>query len=98
MVRYLSMISFTDQGIQSIEESPARAKQFQSRVKAAGGKVIGQYWAVGRYDGFMIFEVPDEATGAALLLQLGKLDNVRTTTQRIFNAAEFQEIVNRTNG
>ncbi len=93
MVRYLSLISFTDKGIQSVTHSIERAEQFQSRVADAGGRVLHQYWSLGEFDGCVLFEVPDEMTGAALLLQLGQADNVRTRTTRIFDNTEFAKII-----
>jgi uncharacterized protein with GYD domain len=41
----------------------------------------------------LIFEAPDDETAAALLLQLGTLGNVHTTTCRAFTAAEMDGIL-----
>ena len=41
----------------------------------------------------MIFETPDEGTGASLLLALGRQGNVRTRTLRLYDAAEFGKLV-----
>jgi uncharacterized protein with GYD domain len=92
MYRYLTLINFTDQGIRSVKESPKRAAEFRAAVEAAGGKVIGQYWAVGKIDGALIFETADEATAAKLLLDLGKQGNVRTHTSRLYDAGEFAKL------
>ncbi len=93
MVRYLSLLSFTDKGILEVEKSIGRAADFRSHVEAAGGKVLQQYWAVGEYDGCVVFEAPDDTAAAALLLKLGHADNVRSRTLRVFDAGEFEEIV-----
>lgn len=90
MVRYLSLIKFAEQGIQSIDKSCDRAQQFQSSVEGAGGKVLFQYWAVGEYDGAIAFEVPDEITAMKLLLSLGQLGNIRTNSLRVFDSSEFR--------
>lgn len=89
MCRYLSLINLTDQGIKDIGHSTDRASAFNEMVEAAGGKVVSVYWAVGEYDGAVIFEAPDEQTAASLLLKLGKEGNVRTHSLRIFEADEF---------
>jgi uncharacterized protein with GYD domain len=96
MVRYMSLISFTDQGIREVDKSVARATKFRSAVEKAGGRVVQQYWAVGELDGCVVFEAPDENTAAALLLRLGRDDNVRTRTMRVFDANEFEAIVKAT--
>lgn len=92
MTRYLSLLNFTEQGLQNVQQSSERARQFRTSVEAAGGKVISQYWAIGEADGCIVFEVPNEETAAALLLKLGKLGNVRTRSLRVFDDAEFARI------
>ncbi|MEZ6063315.1 MAG: GYD domain-containing protein [Planctomycetaceae bacterium] len=93
MVRYLSLMSFTEQGIGAIEQSAERAKKFRAAVKKAGGKLQSVYWAVGAYDGAFVLEAPDESTATRLLLALAKLGNVRTQTLRIYDESEFQTVL-----
>lgn len=93
MVRYLSLISYTEKGLAAINASPQRANQFAEQVAKAGGKVVGMYWSTGEFDGCILFEVPDAKTGASLLLQLNKLGNVRTRTMQVFDEGEFSGIV-----
>lgn len=93
MPRYLSLINFTDQGIRAVDESLNRAEHFKTSVAEAGGKVEAIYWAVGDADGAVIFDAPDEATGAKLLLKLGQDGFVRTNTLRVYDSAEFKAIV-----
>lgn len=92
MVRYLSLISFTDKGIRDVTKSLHRAGDFRSEVESKGGKVLSQYWALGEIDGVVVFECPDDITAASLMLKLGKEDNVRTKTTRVFDATEFESI------
>ena len=93
MPRYLSLINFTDTGIRSVSESLDRAEHFKATVAEAGGKVEAVYWAVGDADGAVIFDAPDEATGARLLLKIGHDGFVRTKTLRIYDSTEFRAIV-----
>lgn len=95
MVRYLTLIQLTDKGVREIQNSADRASAFAAEVKGAGGNVEGQYWAVGQYDGAVVFTVPDEDTAASLLLKLAKEGFVRTCSQRLFDASEFQAILAR---
>ena len=92
MVRYLSLISFTDKGIRDLSKSLQRAGDFRSAVESKGGRVLSQYWALGNVDGCVVFESPDDQTAAALLLKLGQEDNVRTNTMRVFDVQEFTAI------
>ena len=93
MTRYLSLITFTEQGIRSVKQTVQRSHNFRKSVEAAGGKVLSQYWAVGEADGCVVFEAPDEETAASLLLALGQLGNVRTRTLRVYDAKEFEKIL-----
>ncbi len=92
MVRYMSTLSFTAQGIQDLKHSPRRAEEFKGLVEKAGGKVLFQYWAVGEADGCFVFEAPNETVAAQLLLRLGQQGNVRTKSMQVFNADEFAKI------
>ena len=93
MTRYLSLITFTEQGIRSVKQTVQRSHVFRKSVEAAGGTVLSQYWAVGEADGCVVFEAPDEETAASLLLALGQLGNVRTRTLRVYDAKEFETIL-----
>lgn len=95
MVRCLALIHLTDKGIREIDHSTQRAAAFATHVETAGGKVTGQYWSIGKYDGALVFEVPDERTATSLLLKLAHEGYVRTTSQRLFNTEEFQAILTR---
>ena len=89
MARFLTLIQFTDQGIKAIDKSTQRAERFRSAVSAAGGNVESAFWALGEFDGAVVFQAPDEKTAARLLLELGQQGNVRTRTLQVFDAGEF---------
>jgi uncharacterized protein with GYD domain len=79
--------------MRDVKHTVKRAAEFRSKVEAAGGKVISQDWALGDHDGCVIFEAPDGAAGASLLLALGQLGNVRTRTLTIYNEQEFSKLL-----
>lgn len=95
MIRYLTLINYTDQGIRNIGDTLQRAEAFAQSVQSAGGKLVSQYWATGDADGCVVFETPDEASGTALLVKLAKVGNVRTRTMRVFDAQEFQQVLTK---
>ncbi len=98
MPRYLSLINFTEQGIRNVGDSVKRANAFKAAIEKSGGAVDALYWAVGEYDGAVVFEAPDENTATALLLDLGSKGNVRTRTLRVFDADEFGKIIKSKKG
>jgi uncharacterized protein with GYD domain len=95
MPTYITLINFTEQGMQNIKESPARYQAGKEAVEAAGGKYLGFYLTMGRYDAILIAEGPDDATVAQMLLMIAAQGNVRTETLRAFPEDEYREIVAR---
>ncbi len=93
MATFVSTIKLTDEGIKSIGNTTKRAAAFKTAAKAMGVKVISQFWTLGRFDGLLIFEAPDDETATAAMLQLGSLDFVHTSTMRAFNGAEMETIL-----
>ena len=93
MIRYLTLIQFTDQGARNVDKSVQRASEFGKSVSGAGGKLVSQVWTFGQYDGCVVFEVPDEASGTALLVKLAKDGNVRTQAMRCYDNQEFEAIL-----
>jgi len=93
MTRYVSLITFTEEGIRNIKNSIERATAFRLAVESAGGKVYDQYWSTGEFDGCVIFEAPNDQIATALLLKLGHDGHVRTRTLQVYNASEFQKVL-----
>ena len=95
MATYISTIKFTGQGIQAIDETTQRASAFKSAAKKMGVKVKDIYWTLGDHDGLLILDAPDEETATALLLHLGSLGNVQTTTVRAFTTTEMKDVLGK---
>ena len=95
MATFLTTIKFTEQGVQNIGDTTKRAAALKAAAKKMGVKVTNVFWTLGAYDGLLILEAPDDATVMAVLLNLDKLGNVRTTTVRAFSSQEMDEIVSK---
>ncbi len=81
---------------QGFKDSAARADAFADLVAKSGGSVKGIYWTLGEHDLVAITEAPDAETATAVLLQVGALGNVRSTTMQAFDGDAFQAIVAKT--
>ena len=90
---YVSLLSYTDEGVGNLKDSPKRAKAFRDKAEAAGVKVVSQLWTAGDYDGLLILEADGEEKVLGLLAQLSSLGNVRAHSLRAFGAEEFSRIV-----
>jgi uncharacterized protein with GYD domain len=95
MPTYVTLVNFTQQGIQNIKDTTKRADAFKSAAKKAGCTVKEIYWTQGQFDNIMIMDAPDDASVTAVLMSLGKLGNVRTQTLRAFTAAELAPILDK---
>lgn len=95
MTTYISLISFTDQGIRNVKQSPERAQAFRELAEKVGAQVKDIYWTLGSYDIVAILDVPNDEAGMALLLTTGSLGNVRTQTLKAFSADEMKPILGR---
>jgi len=96
MATFVSLINWTDQGVKSFRESGKRADAFAELVGKSGGAVKAIYWTLGEYDLVAITEAPDAEAATAVLLQVGSLGNVRTTTMAGFDRDAFERIIAKT--
>ena len=93
MATYIGLINYTDQGIRNVKDSPARADAARKAIKDMGGDMTALYLTMGTYDLVVIIEAPSDAVVAKFVLALGSAGNVRTTTLKAFNEAEFRSII-----
>ena len=95
MPTYITLYNWTEQGIKNVKEAPARIEANIKSIKAAGGKVLGVYLTMGKYDLVAISEAPNDETISAALLAQGIKGNVRSTTLKAFTVEQFAEIVKK---
>ena len=93
MATFICTIKFTEQGIKDIKDTCKRANAVKAAAKKMGVKIVEIYWTLGRFDGVLILDAPDEETVTALLLQIASLGNVKTQTARAYKATEMEKIL-----
>jgi uncharacterized protein with GYD domain len=93
MATFVSLISWTEQGVRTYADSTKRADAAAAEFARLGGKLTDIYWTLGPYDLVAVSEFPDDETATAAALQLAAGGNVRTTTMRAFGRAEVAKIV-----
>ena len=92
MATFISLLSFTDQGIRNIKESPDQYAAFRGMAEKLGEAVKGFYYTVGHHDMGVIMEGTDEAVATAPL-HAGSLGNVRSQTLRGFSVEETKKLI-----
>lgn len=96
MPTYVSLVRWTAEGIRNYRDSPERSRNFTAQVERSGGRVRELLYTVGDYDLVVITEFPDDESSVAVLLQVGALGFVRTSTMRAFTGDEITEVISRT--
>ena len=92
MPTYISFLTYTQQGIASAKNGPARLDAAKEAYRKAGGEVKGFYLTMGRYDMVLVAELPNDETVARLALSLGAAGNIRSETVRAFTEAEYRKV------
>jgi uncharacterized protein with GYD domain len=95
MLNYVLLIDWAEQGIKNVKDTVKRAKSFEGAIEKAGGKSLGFYYTIGRYDMVAIVQAPTDEALASVLLSLGSLGNVRTETLKAFSTDEAANIIEK---
>lgn len=96
MSHYVILVNFTDQGLRTmarLKDTTTLVKRFQAKAGLAGVKLSEIYWTMGRYDGVLVMEAPDDATVSTGLLTMCSVGNVRTETLRAFSPEQMEHIL-----
>jgi uncharacterized protein with GYD domain len=93
MPTYISLVQFTDKGIQAAKDTTRRVADWAAKVQSMGVSIKQMYWTLGHYDQVCVFDAPDDETAASVLLAADMLDNIRTQTLRAFTTSEMEKIL-----
>ncbi|MGA2794245.1 MAG: GYD domain-containing protein [Roseiarcus sp.] len=95
MATYITLATFSDQGLRNVKDTVKRADDFKKAAQQAGVTVKEFLWTQGHYDLMVIVDAPDEASYSALLLSVARMGNVRLQSLRAFTAAEMEGILDK---
>jgi uncharacterized protein with GYD domain len=93
MPTYISLLSYTEQGVRSMKDSPNRLQKATEAIKGSGGQLKSFHLTLGSYDAVVIADFPDDVVAARTLLQIAQAGAIRTETLRAFDDAEYRSIV-----
>ncbi len=92
MPTYISLMSYTNEGIKQFKDVPNRLEAARQTVKAAGGELKDVYLTMGGYDLVAVSEFPSDEVAATFALSLAAQGRIRTTTLKAFTEPEFLKI------
>ncbi len=87
------MGNLTEKGIKSIKDAPKRQKQAEEIIKSVGGKLLGLYYTMGKYDWISIVEGPSIEAAMKALFIFGQGGTNRTRTLVAITAEEATKII-----
>jgi uncharacterized protein with GYD domain len=93
MPTYITLIRYTQQGVEKIKDSPTRLEAAKQSVRAMGGELKAFFLVMGRYDAVVISEAPDDETATRFALATAARGFVRTETLRAFTEDEYGKIL-----
>ena len=93
MAKFMVKASYTAEGTKGLlkEGGSSRKAMVDKMIKGLGGSVEAFYFAFGDADVFVICDLPDSATAAALSLVINASGAVKTTTIPLLTLEEVDK-------
>ena len=95
MQHYISLIRWTSQGRMGLPAWRDRIEVGEREIEEAGGRLVGVWVTLGRYDVVEVFEAPDDDTAFEIVSRLQRHGAEQTETLRAFTRAEAEEIIKK---
>ena len=91
MPKYLFEVSYRTDGVKGLlkEGGSGRRSAVEQLLKSAGGKLEAMYYAFGETDVYLIAELPDNASAAAISLATAISGMVRTNVVPLLSPEEI---------
>ena len=99
MQTYVSLVKFTQHGLQTMKEKGIeRAELVKQNVKALGGKLLQAYYCLGEYDVVAVWEFPDNKTAMKSAVLNASLGHIQITTMPAVSRDEWKKLLQDTRG
>ena len=93
MPTYMTLINYTQKGVENMKDSPNRLDAAKGLFKSMGGELKSFYLAMGRFDAVVIAEGPDDETATKIAMTTAAAGAIRTETFRIFTENEYRKMI-----
>jgi uncharacterized protein with GYD domain len=93
MATYITLSTFTDQGLKSIKDTVKRADAVKEAAGKFGVTLQSLHWTQGQYDIVGVWEAKDELSIAAMGLAIAQAGNISTQTLRAFSRDDMTAIL-----
>jgi uncharacterized protein with GYD domain len=98
MPKYLTQFNYTNEGVKGLlkEGGTSRRAATEKLIKSLGGTMEAYYFAFGEGDGFVIADLPDSASMAAISLTVAATGAVAVKTTVLITPEEVDAAVKKT--
>ena len=93
MVTYMMLMKLTDQGIKNVKEAPERIEGSLKAFEKTGGKLIGAWISIGKYDYVSVGESASDEAALAWAIGLSSQGNVRVESVKLFSKEQFAAVI-----
>lgn len=97
MPKYITFFNYSTDAVKGMIHHPSdRGAAAKALVESLGGTVESFYWMQGAHDGFLIAEIPDAVSAAALAAAVGSTGAITNLqTHELYDHDQQAEIVDR---
>ena len=93
MPTFIAKLSWTDQGIRSVKDTPKRVQAARETAKKFGVEIKHIFLTSGEFDVLVISEAPHYDNVAKYVMSAGMQGNVRTRTVRAWTESEMLKLI-----
>ena len=97
MSKYLFQVNYVGEGVKGLlkEGGSSRRAATEKMVQSMGGKIEAYYFCFGEHDCYVIADLPDNATAAAVALTVSASGAVVTKTIVLMTPEELDSAVKK---
>jgi uncharacterized protein with GYD domain len=93
MATFITLLSWTQKGIENVRDSPNRLESAKKVFRELGGEIKSFHLVMGRCDAVIVSEAPSADVVAKALLSICSKGNAQTETLQAFPEDEFRKII-----
>jgi uncharacterized protein with GYD domain len=90
---FISYVKTTQKGAETLKDTPKRIAQSSEWIQKAGGRVLGAYATLGRYDYVWSTEFPDSKAGWSVIPKIAMQGSATMETVEAIPVEEFLKLV-----
>ena len=95
MPHYVSLMRWTSQGRMGLPAWRDRVEDGERMIEEAGGKLVGVWVTLGRYDVVEVFEAPNDQVALEIVTRMQTSGAEQTETLRAFTREEAEGIIRK---